>query len=435
MRFYAKHKMTIPPSKLIVRKSLTVLLIIVVAASVVTIGSVAQTDSENTMPNDAEESDDWMSNATYIQYGDEVSGTLSSPTDVDYYAVNASAGDGVITQLRLKNIFEGSAIRVDIIDPNGSVSTEISADLIDGPDNIAGERRPTGPVDEAKAGDVMETNGTYYIRVQEADEISGDPDKGAQTNESDEYQYSLTASKQDLDEYDPNEDSTTATTINLNQTRSALLTGYDTDTYALNVTADEEYTIETSTINNPEVQKQVTVFENASLATDDPDAWMQKNSVASVEITSSGKVVTFTAETNGTYYVQVTESEQNTALAARENYSLQIEQTRSSEFTDSDGDGLFDREEEQTSTNPNSADSDDDGLTDSREIDLETDPTDADTDNDGLSDGREVDELGTDPNDSNTDDDGFTDGCELSNNTDPVNSDTDDDGVLDGEEV
>lgn len=92
----------------------------------------------------------------------------------------------------------------------------------------------------------------------------------------------------------------------------------------------------------------------------------------------------------------------------------------SSEFQDSDADGLTDAEESTLGTDPRKADTDGDGLDDFEEVRIEdTDPKDADSDNDGLSDGREVNDEFTDPNRPDTDGDGLTDGDEVAAGTDP----------------
>lgn len=98
---------------------------------------------------------------------------------------------------------------------------------------------------------------------------------------------------------------------------------------------------------------------------------------------------------------------------------------------DTDGDGLFDWEEETLGTDPFDSDTDDDGLDDGDEASRGTDPLDADTDDDGLSDGYEI-AIGTDPTDPDTDGDGLLDGDEVSLGTDPTDPDTDGDGILDG---
>ncbi|MFW5966599.1 MAG: hypothetical protein ACOCV2_03725 [Persicimonas sp.] len=76
---------------------------------------------------------------------------------------------------------------------------------------------------------------------------------------------------------------------------------------------------------------------------------------------------------------------------------------------DSDGDGLYDCEEEQLCTDPHKADTDEDGLSDRQEFNARTDPCDPDSDGDGVEDGKEV-ELGLDPNKTETFDDGVEDG-------------------------
>jgi hypothetical protein len=130
---------------------------------------------------------------------------------------------------------------------------------------------------------------------------------------------------------------------------------------------------------------------------------------------------------------------------------------------DTDGDGLPDRFERETShTDPNDADTDDDGVSDGHEVDLGIDPNVVDTDGDGIGDGTELgldaaetsDSKGgiftpdndpsttTDPNDDDSDDDGLLDGTEDKDKdgrvdldeTDPNDADSDDDAVQDGTE-
>ncbi len=105
---------------------------------------------------------------------------------------------------------------------------------------------------------------------------------------------------------------------------------------------------------------------------------------------------------------------------------------------DSDGDGLYDYEEQRMGTNPSNPDTDGDGLSDREERDAGTDPLVEDSDSDGLDDGDEV-SRGTDPLDDDSDDDGLRDGEEVNNadyrGLDPLNADSDGDGVEDGEEL
>lgn len=90
---------------------------------------------------------------------------------------------------------------------------------------------------------------------------------------------------------------------------------------------------------------------------------------------------------------------------------------------DSDGDGLFDREEQEIGTDPYDPDTDKDGLTDFQEVRLyQTDPLNPDTDMDGLTDGAEVNVYKTDPLKPDTDAGGVRDGHEvIEDGTDPLN--------------
>ena len=94
---------------------------------------------------------------------------------------------------------------------------------------------------------------------------------------------------------------------------------------------------------------------------------------------------------------------------------------------DSDGDGLFDREEQELGTDPFDPDTDKDGLTDFQEVRVHlTDPLNPDSDMDGLTDGAEVNVYKTNPLDADTDDGGVRDGHEvIEDGTDPLNPNDD----------
>ncbi|MFA7368854.1 MAG: choice-of-anchor Q domain-containing protein, partial [Kiritimatiellales bacterium] len=95
---------------------------------------------------------------------------------------------------------------------------------------------------------------------------------------------------------------------------------------------------------------------------------------------------------------------------------------------DADGDGLSNRQEYETGTDPDRRDSDTDGLPDGWEADHGLnpgDPTDfiGDPDGDGLSNEQEY-FYGTDPNRADTDSDGFSDPVEISNGSNPLDPDS-----------
>ncbi|MBL1278991.1 MAG: CotH kinase family protein [Fluviicola sp.] len=109
--------------------------------------------------------------------------------------------------------------------------------------------------------------------------------------------------------------------------------------------------------------------------------------------------------------------------------------------TDTDGDGIFDAQEDILGTDPNNPDTDGDGATDGEEVTGVDDPSTPydpagntsdpldpcdpqglstlDSDGDGLTDCEEV-VVGTDPNNPDTDGDGISDGQEVGDNSDPL---------------
>ena len=92
---------------------------------------------------------------------------------------------------------------------------------------------------------------------------------------------------------------------------------------------------------------------------------------------------------------------------------------------DTDGDGLCDREERQSVTDPTQSDTDADGLSDTDELRIwASKPTDVDSDGDSqgnaaLFDGNEVDLQGTSPTIADTDGDGIDDYVEIIERGDP----------------
>lgn len=78
------------------------------------------------------------------------------------------------------------------------------------------------------------------------------------------------------------------------------------------------------------------------------------------------------------------------AVRSKESGSLYLEFTVESKGTDTDGDGLSERQERDAGTDPKNPDTDGDRLTDGDEVSRGTDPTKADTDGDGVDDWTEM---------------------------------------------
>ncbi|WP_346839108.1 hypothetical protein [Microbulbifer sp. SAOS-129_SWC] len=128
-------------------------------------------------------------------------------------------------------------------------------------------------------------------------------------------------------------------------------------------------------------------------------------------------------------------------------------QVSSSDFVDTDGDGITDEkesrgytvsitlangtvEQRQVTSDPNSADTDGDGIDDRDELRYGGNPRDADTDSDGLDDNLELNVLYSSPYNADSDGDGLEDGLEYDGlQTSPILADTDGDQLTDDVEV
>lgn len=380
-----------PPTPTVTR-TVTALAAVATVLCVAPAGGVAWTDAADTVtPADGASSgtepNGAPGNATRLAYGETVTSELAADEE-DWYAIDGRAGRALIARLELREAFAGSAIQVDVVGPDGTVGTESPNDGMDGPPNVAGAERPVEALTGAVGVDVMESNATHYVRVSES--------RYAETNGSAVYRYDLTVGTETLDDCDPNENGTTAAQIGVNRTVEAVLTGYDSDVYAVDVTAGRTYEVTVET-RDDNLEKQLIVYDDAADAVDDPDRRPNGTPVAHDENLFEG-TVSFTAERDGTYYVQLVESDTNPALFRRSNYSLRVTE-RGAAADDDEGEGENEREGTHgTGALPPEGDADGDGLANAEELELGTDPHDVDTDGDGRRDDCEL-RNGTDPTD------------------------------------
>ena len=269
----------------------------------------------------AGDGNDSLSNATDIQQGQTITANLSTGNDVDWYAVHGTAGDALLAHLQLLNTSDQRSVSVTIYTASGKQVNKIEADLMQGPTNVAGYRPIGYHGPNATAAAVAESNTTYYVRVAET---------GAdKANDAFSTPYRLTTTQQSLDQYDPNQNGTTATQIGVNESIFGVTAAFDPDVYAVNLTAGHTYKIAYEEGNNS--------YQAVILGSRSPDALNTSHNVVSDGTANYSQVVyssdssqdhEFTPTENGTYYFALVQYGTNTHLFGT-NYTLEIEQTPS----------------------------------------------------------------------------------------------------------
>jgi len=279
------------------------------------------------------DADDSRANATRIETGESVEGSLPPADDADWYAVNATAGEALLARLRLPNETEGRSVSVHLYGPGGEQVTERQHDGLPGPLYIAG-RGPKGMQDNtAEAPDVAEVNATYYIRVKST--------RYAEPR-TDCYCYGLTVAAVDLDSSEPNENGPTATRLALNESVDAAIAPYDHDVYAVNLTAGAEYTVTYEGLDSEDEDvftKQLRFGTNASNASYDTRDRME---YTGAETFGRERTVTIEAQESGTHYLLVAQSDVNAQLLERDGYRLTVTRTDSASGEESGENGTDD---------------------------------------------------------------------------------------------
>lgn len=351
-------------------------LILTVLVSVVAVGGVAQTDTENsTASGGGAEPNDSMANATHISSDENIDANLSSGSDVDWYAVNVTAGNAVIPHLYLENDSDGRSIEIRLYNASGENVTAKKNDAMGGPENVAGGEGSFGELDaHAVAPNVATANATYYVRVSTS--------QWDEAGENTTSPYNLTVRTKDLDQYDPNEDGPTATNIDSAGSVDAVMTPYDHDVYAVNLTADTNYTVSfeyTGDDTGDRFSMALRLTEDVNNVTDNQQFGSDSGRMLT-ELNGDDETVTISVNETGTYYLHLGQYLTN-QLLNEDAYELTVqnESRVPADGGDIDGDGLTDERESELGTDPSDTDTDGDGWSDLSEVNRGCDPLDADS--------------------------------------------------------
>lgn len=328
----------------------TALFVALLVVSSVAVGVTASAfGTTAATPEEAEPNDDQAS-ATALEDEEVVNGSLDVSGDEDWYAMEMTAGDGLLANLTLTS--EGNqSVRVDIYDPDGTQIGVIPRDMTFGRQNIAGTHpQLIASGDRARIADVAEANGTYYVRVA----------RTHWDNETHDITYTLEVNSIPLDRFDPtgardsyepNEDGATATPVTLGEPIEAVFAPYDSDVYAVTVPAGTNITV--TVTDDFRFDKALFVSDDPSIIDDDT---YDGDYLAAVDDFRFKTVLTFTAEKGGTYYVQIVQGNTNNDLEGKESYTVTIEASTDGGDGTTGGDGTDDGIDDDTGTDDGTKD-------------------------------------------------------------------------------
>lgn len=347
--------------------------------------SIAISVDDSKIPKDRVS--DSRSSATRMATNGTKSGTLFGD-DKDWYAFDVSAGQAIDIGLTATTENEEN-IKFSMYDPDGNPIGESPNEGI-GPAYFT-QRIPFGPW--AGGGDIAEQSGTYYVKVRGVGGVAP-------------TRYDLTVGAERLDRYDPNEQPSSAISIDHNASIEAVMTGSDVDTYAIeldkgdtvNATIDHEYSFDMH-------------VQLVSPETPDTTHSRYNHEYDVSEWTRDG--FTSTVNESGTYYVRVYPVE-NTITSFFEAGSYNL----TTNVTDND-----------TAVDSNESSNTPDG---------ESPPDDSETDKDESTEDEST-ELSPDSDDSKqtetNDETGSNESSDESNQTDGVEDDTSDDTATNTEDA
>lgn len=277
---------------------------------------------------------DSRTNAQPIETGETIRTDLSSSDDVDWYAVNVTAGGAVVPHLYLLNESEGRSLEIELYGPNGEPVAEQQEDSLGGPESVAGDGSSDA---HAVAPNVAETNTTYYVKIQTS--------QWHEATDNRSSPYNLTVQTATLDQYEPNENGSTAIPLTPAGSVNAVAAPYDHDVYAVDLVGGQNYTValnyteNTSSTSYDRFPKEATLFADAANATDTPQP---EGGTGLLTSYGGNQSVTFSVKQSGTYYLHLGQADANSEMLDQDDYRLTLIPT-------DDGTGGNDREESNES--------------------------------------------------------------------------------------
>lgn len=196
------------------RFEVATLLIVSIAAGGVIIPAVTTATEGLTDVGDS------RSQATEIDAPTTTTDTIT-PNDVDWYAVELEAGQGITAQVN-SDADDAGVLSVTLYGPDG----EPVRSPTDGGDAAS---------DRGVDGAVAERSGTYYVKVT-----------ATNSSNAGSVLYELSVSTTQLDQHDPNEQPSQAVSITPETPVTGVMTGYDREYFSVEAAAGETLSIETT---------------------------------------------------------------------------------------------------------------------------------------------------------------------------------------------
>lgn len=280
----------------------------------------------------AEDAPDEMADAEPLTYNETVEGNISNGDDVDWYRVDATAGDALIaTMYGHEN--DNRSYAVQLYTASGAEVTHVNAEGGDGTEYVGGNTLQGGQGRQPVLGvDVAEYDGPYYVKVSWYDRAATE-----ETNESLTVPYNLTVTTNDLDEHDPNENGTTATPISLGQPTAGVIASYDQDVYAVDLDGGTNYTVQYNATHNS-WQQALGVFADAANVTHESRIIPVEGARYVNHAIMENGTLQFTPEQDGTYYLAIGQYRGTVKFLTEDSYTVTVEPTNASNGTDSSPD-------------------------------------------------------------------------------------------------